>query len=1273
MQSLFRITILVMLIFASSFAGNINVSADHPAIQPEITQDEQGGRFGAGFNGLRANMLRSHKKYRSKITRNHRIDVSKILTGIRRLVPQDYATIQAAIDSSAHGDTVLVSDGTYLENIRFRGKAITVASLFLIDGDTSHIDQTIIDGSNPSHPDSASVVYFINGEDTTSVLCGFTIKGGSGTSFTTPNGDEWQFGGGIFSMDAFGATIKNNYITKNNISGDNAWGGGVFFFLNRGFVILDSNYIFGNRVSANPGHGWGGGVGIDGDTVNAHIVGNVFERDTVIAQGYAGSGALDISGRNSPAEGVISNNVFRDNYVKATNNNGLGGAFTCYYTAALEIRDNLFEGNIAISQNGWAEGGAFLITDEFTTGYGRKLVKGNRFINNLSSSSGSGGSGAALELFRTFAIVYGNYFEQNTAQGGSATGGAIQINRSAFSLENNICAENSATNGGAVYVTGLPQSGSGMDFINNTIFNNNATSTGGGIRVTGVQVNVKIINSILWGNSPNQIATASGGSVNVRYSDVQGGWPGEGNINENPLFADITDYNLSDSSFCIGAGIDSIQIGGNRYYAPPFDFDGDPRPNPSGSMPDIGAQENPLSLPDQYILVPQNYSTIQAGINAASDGETVIVADGTYLENIDFKGKAITVASYYILDGDTNHINNTIIDGSQSSNPDSGSVVYFVSGEDTNSVLSGFTITGGTGTPVTPRIMATARGGGGILCLNSDARIKNNRIINNSVDDPSSLEAWGGGIYSYSDTLMSSIIIIEENTIQQNTVNADTAALGAGIYANSNARIMHNLITENVSSTPGYSQGGGISVRDYFDSGNSINVTGNTITDNQAVSSNYYGGQGGGLDILWIPHVIIKNNIISHNKSGGSGVCWASGLMVGWAEAGSVIEDNTISNNSASSGDLSATFFLHECTGLTVQRNLLQNNSAYWSGGIRNDYGEGNIISDNHLIENNAHLGGGIYLTSSTPMIQNNLIARNTATYGGGIQIFNPTRSANFKANQRNKEQTFAHGGALKDTPWNGNILRNSKAANSSRFVVSKPVIINNTIVDNTASTRGGAIRTNDSNPVVINSILWGNDAPSNKQISFENGSIEVRYSDIQGSWPGEGNIDVDLFFEDTGYYQLSDSSLCIGAGIDSIQLGGVWYYTPPFDFDGDPRPNPVDMYVDIGAQESPYSNPTGIKKGNSDYLPKTFALKQNYPNPFNPTTTIEFSIPKSEFVTLKIYNILGQQVATLVSEKLAPGNFMLTLDANSLASGVYYYKIEAGNYTQTRKLILMK
>ncbi len=85
------------------------------------------------------------------------------------------------------------------------------------------------------------------------------------------------------------------------------------------------------------------------------------------------------------------------------------------------------------------------------------------------------------------------------------------------------------------------------------------------------------------------------------------------------------------------------------------------------------------------------------------------------------------------------------------------------------------------------------------------------------------------------------------------------------------------------------------------------------------------------------------------------------------------------------------------------------------------------------------------------------------------------------------------------------------------------------------------------------------------------------------------------------------------------------------------------------------------------------FKLNQNYPNPFNPSTKISFSIPTSEFVTLKVYDVLGREVATLVNENLNAGSYSYNFDASNLTSGVYLYKLQAGKYSETKKMILSK
>ncbi len=99
----------------------------------------------------------------------------------------------------------------------------------------------------------------------------------------------------------------------------------------------------------------------------------------------------------------------------------------------------------------------------------------------------------------------------------------------------------------------------------------------------------------------------------------------------------------------------------------------------------------------------------------------------------------------------------------------------------------------------------------------------------------------------------------------------------------------------------------------------------------------------------------------------------------------------------------------------------------------------------------------------------------------------------------------------------------------------------------------------------------------------------------------------------------------------------------------------------------------TGIEDSKSESIPAQFTLYQNYPNPFNPSTTIRYSIPKASFITLKIYDILGRELATLVNEQKPAGNYQVEFNASSYASGVYLYRIEAGGFIATKKLLLLK
>jgi hypothetical protein len=114
-----------------------------------------------------------------------------------------------------------------------------------------------------------------------------------------------------------------------------------------------------------------------------------------------------------------------------------------------------------------------------------------------------------------------------------------------------------------------------------------------------------------------------------------------------------------------------------------------------------------------------------------------------------------------------------------------------------------------------------------------------------------------------------------------------------------------------------------------------------------------------------------------------------------------------------------------------------------------------------------------------------------------------------------------------------------------------------------------------------------------------------------------------------------------------------------------------ADGVIDLIVDEE--SRPVATPKVEDYLVPKNFELTQNYPNPFNPSTTIEYSIPKDAIVSLKIYDVLGKEVATLVNDQKSAGTYILNWNASNFSSGLYFYRLTAGEFTETKKMFLVK
>jgi hypothetical protein len=187
---------------------------------------------------------------------------------------------------------------------------------------------------------------------------------------------------------------------------------------------------------------------------------------------------------------------------------------------------------------------------------------------------------------------------------------------------------------------------------------------------------------------------------------------------------------------------------------------------------------------------------------------------------------------------------------------------------------------------------------------------------------------------------------------------------------------------------------------------------------------------------------------------------------------------------------------------------------------------------------------------------------------------------------------------------------------------------------------------------------------------AYEGSLIElISLTLVGGTWPSPGN---------NALVQISD-------GLDTLDM----LIDRHTDIDNNPEPSWPRDIMGVGAQNTSNIPPDDgyqlLPRFYSDFLlpsdvvqagnsaPVDFALHQNYPNPFNPTTTINYQIPELSFVTLKVYNVLGSEMITLVNEEKPAGSYEVEFDGLQLTSGIYFYQLKVGSFIETKKMVLMK
>ena len=384
---------------------------------------------------------------------------------------------------------------------------------------------------------------------------------------------------------------------------------------------------------------------------------------------------------------------------------------------------------------------------------------------------------------------------------------------------------------------------------------------------------------------------------------------------------------------------------------------------------------------------------------------------------------------------------------------------------------------------------------------------------------------------------------------------------------------------------------------------------------------------------------------------------------------------------------------------INIENLTIKNGVADYGGGI---YCSNSIpnISNVRIIDNIASSnGGGMYFESAPSLLSDMVITGNIATqYGGGIYCGD---SSNLVINNiiLNNNKANSRGGGLYSTGSNPILVNTIISGDSSRYgggiycIQSIPNLIRVTINGNTALNNGGGVFCSESNPLftnvtitgntalsiggglhcvqnsslrLINTILW-NDMP--QEIYPPSCDANVSYSNVQGSWTGEGNIDNEPLFVDpvNGDFNLQVGSPCIDAGTNFfVWEGDTLVNLSPDEYDGNAP--------DMGAYESPYT----VAINDEQILPDKFTLYQNYPNPFNPITTIRYDLPEATNVQVVIYDLLGRQVIILVNEYQAAGyrsamwNCRNSSD-QTVSAGIYFYAIKVEKYTGFKKMVLLK